>query len=124
MFQARYAEIKFAAARLKEFDWVDQNNLYLVGQSEGGMTVGAYQGDEYRGRVISGDDCEEGLYDPENTMVIASTGGDKWVEDGGFACRMTRPKKLTLVDGAAHFTFVYPEANRDVMRFLKEMLSQ
>ncbi len=69
--QMRQEEIHHAAYRVRRMRWVDRNNLFLMGHSQGGSAVASYQGDEFRARVISGSICGRGVLMPPGTPALA-----------------------------------------------------
>ena len=88
----RRADAGYAIASAKLLPWVDADNVFLVGQSEGGMTVASFSSDDPRhavkARVIGGDHCGRfGLKAPRSEPVLAIFGSedstyDPWGPDG------------------------------------------
>src|SRR5207244_2723451 len=58
VFDFRMAELSYALQQLRQFDWVDRDNLYLVGVSEGGVAAALYRGDDVKARVIAQWNCQ------------------------------------------------------------------
>jgi hypothetical protein len=56
-FRYRNEEIRYAANRVLELPFVDHRRLFLIGDSEGGLAVANYAGDEFTGIVIGDWDC-------------------------------------------------------------------
>lgn len=89
VFDFRLAELSYALQQLRGFDWVDRDNLYLIGVSEGGVAAAVYRGDEVRARVILQWDCQgpavmRGIAAPPQTPVLAMLrSGDPWYSRGG-----------------------------------------
>ncbi len=52
LIEARHADVKFAAERLKASAWADPARLVLAGFSNGAQTTATYAGDEFKARVI------------------------------------------------------------------------
>ena len=76
VYDFRLTEISFALDRLKQLPWVDQNRLYLIGVSEGGVAVALYRGDEFRARVIAQWTCMgaplvQGIFAPRDEPVLS-----------------------------------------------------
>lgn len=72
--ELRPAEAKYAMARVREQTWADQDNIFLMGHSEGGM--GAYLTPElgFKGVIVSGFICSisGGLRAQSATPVLAN----------------------------------------------------
>ncbi|RXK12498.1 hypothetical protein CP965_07895 [Halarcobacter mediterraneus] len=58
----RQAEIVFNINKIKNFDFIDKNNIFLMGNSEGGLAAAAYKGKEFKARIITAYSCENGYY--------------------------------------------------------------
>lgn len=56
----RLAEVRYALERIGEFPWVDRDNLFLFGHSQG-ATAAAYVGRGFRGRIVTGTRCSRGI---------------------------------------------------------------
>jgi dienelactone hydrolase len=112
----RFSEIRFAAEQLREARWADRDNLFLMGHSEGGTYVAAYRGDEFKARIVTGDDCGIGLSYPAATLVVYST-RDYWVRN----MNCIGAKKMLSIDSAVHDVTIFQEAQRAIREFLIEM---
>jgi dienelactone hydrolase len=88
VFDFRLAELSYALQQLRGLDWVDRDNLYLVGVSEGGVAAAIYRGDDVRARVILQWDCQgpavmRGIAAPPQTPVLTMLRtGDPWYSRG------------------------------------------
>lgn len=86
VFDFRLAEISYAVDRLKLEPWVDQDNMFLMGGSEGGVAAALYRGDEFAARIIFQWTCHgaplvRGLAGPAHTPVLAVVNkGDPWYQ--------------------------------------------
>ncbi len=95
VYDFRLTEISFGLDRLHQLAWVDRDNLFLIGISEGGVAAALYRGDEFRARVIaqwtcSGASIVEGIGAPPNEPVLAIVyDGDPWYD----------PKRTNLQKG-------------------------
>ncbi|AXX93371.1 hypothetical protein CPU12_08430 [Malaciobacter molluscorum LMG 25693] len=58
----RLAEIFYNIKKLKEFEFIDFNNIFLMGSSEGAHAVSKYKGNEFKGRIIAAYSCEKNYY--------------------------------------------------------------
>ena len=114
---ARMAEIGFALARLKQLRWVDQGNLFLVGQGEGGEYAARYDGTEFRGRVAPGAVCDRGQGRSTPLFVIVSQ-NDSMLEDTPTKCEGA--DSFMEVEGSAHWVWVYPASRMALLDFLLE----
>jgi poly(3-hydroxybutyrate) depolymerase len=68
----RAAEARYAAERVLELPWVDAENLFLVGHSEGGAGAAAYRGRQFNAIVISAYGCPDGIASSIPTLVVAA----------------------------------------------------
>ncbi len=53
VYDMRMTELSFALDRLLKSEWVDKDNIYLFGTSEGAVPVALYRGDEPAGRILA-----------------------------------------------------------------------
>jgi dienelactone hydrolase len=84
VYDFRLTEVSFGLNRLQYMDWIDPNNLFLIGISEGGVAAALYRGDEFRARVIAQWTCRgapivEGLAAPVDEPILAIVNdADPW----------------------------------------------
>ena len=76
VYDFRLAELTFAVERLGEAAWADLDNLFLIGNSEGGVAAALFRGDVFNARVITQWTCQgapivRGLSAPPRTPVLA-----------------------------------------------------
>ena len=76
VFDFRQAEINYALDNLWQQPWVDWDNLFLVGVSEGGLATAHYRGDYFRARVITQWTCQgaplvQGISAPDDTPILS-----------------------------------------------------
>jgi poly(3-hydroxybutyrate) depolymerase len=76
IYDFRTAELTYALERLPEQSWVDLDNLFLIGASEGGVTAALFRGDVFNARVIaqwtcSGAPLVAGIDAPRRTPILA-----------------------------------------------------
>jgi dienelactone hydrolase len=81
VYDLRLAEISYALHRMSNLSWIDFDNLFLVGTSEGGVATAHYRGEEFRAHVISQWTCNgahrvRGLAMPAATPVLAIVSAD------------------------------------------------
>ncbi len=58
----RQAEIHYNLGKLKNVSFIDEEHLFLMGNSEGGLAAAAYKGREFKARIITAYSCENGYY--------------------------------------------------------------
>lgn len=58
----RQAEIHHNLEKLKELKFIDLKNIFLMGNSEGGLAAAYYKGKEFKGRIVTAFSCEESYY--------------------------------------------------------------
>jgi dienelactone hydrolase len=81
--QMRKAEIMHALNRAVELPWVDKDNIFLIGHSQGGGLVAGYSGPvKIRGRIILNGGCNTGLggdgMQDDEALLTFDTGRDPW----------------------------------------------
>jgi len=135
VYEFRLAEVAFALQRVAELEWVDRNNLFLIGSSEGGVAAALYRGDEFNARVIAQWTCNgapivRGLGAPAGEPVLAIVHrGDPWYrpgrtrgQDGDCGQFMgDRPssRSIVLSGSGAHNVFTEPGNVATVVAFLE-----
>ena len=60
--KVRLAEIYYNIAQLKKFNFLDLENIFLMGSSEGALAAAKYKGTEFKGRIVAAYACENGYY--------------------------------------------------------------
>ncbi len=58
----RLAEIEYAVAKLQRLPIVDRDNIFLMGNSEGGLAAAIYKSDAFKGRIITAFSCESSYF--------------------------------------------------------------
>jgi len=81
VFDFRLVEISYALQRMAALPWINNDRLYLVGTSEGGVAAALYRGEEFRSRVIAQWTCHglpfvRGLAAPPGEAVMAIVRSD------------------------------------------------
>ena len=134
-FKLRNRELLQARNELLKLQWLDQRRVFLMGHSEGGMTVSRTRVDSFRGVIASGYWCHQKLEVKHGAAPFLFL---NWREDPWFAERATfrnpticqqladqRPGTTqVLLDGRGHATSGSPEAKEAVERFLKAALTE
>ncbi len=109
--QMRLAELENAMAQIAKLPWVDKDNIFLMGHSQGGGVVAAYDGPmKVRGRIILNGYCNDvwgnGLRDDE-ALLTFDTGRDPWFrtypsECRAFVLRRDNGKSIYEGNGVTH----------------------
>ncbi len=60
--KVRQAEIHYNLEKLKEIPFIDQSQIFLMGNSEGGLAAAAYDKRRFKARIITAYSCENGYY--------------------------------------------------------------
>ncbi|MAR79076.1 MAG: hypothetical protein CMM18_02465 [Rhodospirillaceae bacterium] len=76
IYDFRSAELTYALEKISEIPWIDFNNLFLFGASEGGVTAALFRGNVFNGRVITQWTCTgapliEGIDAPKNEPILS-----------------------------------------------------
>ncbi len=81
VYEFRLAELAYALDRIDGLAWVDKDNLFLIGSSEGGVAAALYRGDEFKARVITQWSCNgaaivRGIAAPPAEPILAIVHAD------------------------------------------------
>ena len=131
--QLRPAEAEFALSKVKELEWADKNNIFLMGFSEGGMAAHNVNADGFAGIVMSGFPCAlRGPIKsaPDTPMLVLNWRLEpNFVRMDGSSYQQCSEKPFwkfrtksteVLLDGRGHFNVDEPIARNAVLNFLKE----
>ena len=113
----RTAEAKFAAERAKDLPWVDANNLFLIGHSEGGKGAAAYHGDQFNAIAISGASCKNGVA-PNIPTLIAVSQDDAQLRSSDRIC--LGAEERVILPGSLHYMLRNKEVADRVIKFFTE----
>ncbi|MEA2019726.1 MAG: dienelactone hydrolase family protein [Campylobacterota bacterium] len=58
----RIAEIAYNHKKLKKLDFIDNKNIFLMGNSEGGLAVAIYKEGNFRARIVTAFSCESSYF--------------------------------------------------------------
>ena len=121
----RQEEIHHAAYRVRRIRWVDRKNLFLMGHSQGGTAVAAYEGDGFKAHVISGSVCWRGVRSPRGTPILALySKNDPWRRNRPADQCLRRARawgvrvEFHLFEGRAHNLSRNERARRLILDFL------
>lgn len=129
--ELRPAEAVFVLDELTRLPWVDKNNVFLMGHSEGGMATALAKDHRYAGRIISGYKCVKGgIKGPKDTPVLVINWEiDPWFDrqnavttqcaDQKFWQKRTNATQLIL-RGKGHSTANDANAREAVVKFIQE----
>lgn len=139
VYDFRSAELTYALERIHQLAWVDLENLFLIGASEGGVTAALFRAKVFNARVIvqwtcTGAPLVEGLDAPRDTPILAIVREDDPYyaptntpgQQGHCGLYMEgriagRSLILPAASGpAAHDVLVDPEAMDAIVAFLNE----
>jgi dienelactone hydrolase len=138
VYSFREAELIYALQRLAEQPWVDLENLFLIGSSEGGVTAALYRGDDFNARVIAQWTCAgaplvRGIAAPEGTPILAIVrSGDPWYDDrhaigqqgdcGRYLKDRPGSRSIVLRGSGEHGVFDDPAMTDEVIAFFERNL--
>lgn len=130
----REEEINYAVEQIKTLKWVDQDKVFLMGHSEGGIATANTFNTFFKGYIISGWTCTH-KFDPsldgikiskeKPTLAVAFI-DDSWRKgsprEGKCINKSAGMKKFQQQDlqGSNHDTYYHPDARKSVKQFLKE----
>jgi dienelactone hydrolase len=126
VYRMRLEELGYAREQIGKASWADKERIYLMGHSEGGITVSLSTRDDFRAAVISAWHCgTTGIRVPASVPLLAiDHQSDPWFPNeagGGCAAKFgerQNAKTLTL-PGAGHGTFEGP-APETVAAFFRQ----
>lgn len=126
----RPAEAEFAIQKVREQEWADKDNIFLMGHSEGGMAVGFSRHLDVNGIIISGWTCFRGVRSkPDTPLLVINWDRDPWFEkpDRPYSQCSDKPfwKNKTvaqevILPGKGHATGYEETARNAVAKFLKD----
>ncbi len=136
VYDFRLVEISYALQRMALLTWINNDRLYLIGTSEGGVAAALYRGEEFRARVIAQWTCHglpfvRGLAAPAGEAVMAIVrSDDPWYQPdrttgqlghcGAFFKTPKRSRSLVIDGGDAHDIWGHKGAMAAVLEFLRD----
>lgn len=124
----RLEELERALQGVKGFAWVDANNLFLFGHSQGSNAVAYYDGAAFKARVMTGTRCSRGYRAPVDEPALAvSSVEDPWFRGRPVKCLDyvgSTAIKVVMLEGKTHVTAREPEGRRAILEFLGRHMSR
>ncbi len=124
--QLRRAELAYAVEQVRKLPWVDQDNLFGWGHSEGTFGMAPYSGNVFKARVITGHGCRDGLGAKEPTLAIISA-KDPFAKKWRSSCErfVSSKKNLTYLEipGTEHNAAQTEEGKRAFLQFIRRHIT-
>lgn len=125
----RLAEANYAYKEAYNLPWIDKQNIFLMGFSEGGKGVANYSQGGLAGRIILGWTCnagwgeDGGVFGPDNEPIFAAVASkDPWYThftNVGDCGRFGKNIESIVVDSSRHDVQTLPEIKEKILKFLK-----
>lgn len=120
----RPKEARYTLSKVKEQVWADKDNIFLMGQSEGGMSATRVKSNGFKGIIISGFHCVLGVNaDPSTPILALNHESDPWFHTPTRCSENwgdRQNSKEVVLPGTGHSTVYSTTANRAVIDFLKQ----
>ena len=129
----RLAEAYHVYRHALTLHWVDRDNIFLMGLSEGGIATARYPYGDLAGRVILGWTCTtgwweyEGLAGPMDEPILSVVAvDDPWYTDPGLAgdcgdfMHNRKNSESLVIEGLYHDVLSLPNVQKKVLQFLKD----
>jgi dienelactone hydrolase len=129
-FKLRNQELRYARNELLKLSWLDKNKIYLMGHSEGGMTVSRTPVEGFRAVIASGYWCNKRLEikHGDAPFLFLNWEDDPWFRDRAenrnpkLCERLAKIRGVSeqvLLPGQGHATSLSAEAKLAVKKFLQ-----
>lgn len=138
VYDFRLAELTFALERMGDLDWIDFDNLFLIGTSEGAVATALFRAEVFNARVIAQWTCQgaplvRGIDAPAGTPILSIVGVDDPYYDaantpeqqghcGAFMAGRPQSRSFILPEGAGHNIYDDPRAVGEIIAFMGEHL--
>lgn len=133
----RLSELNMVRQRIKQFSWVDQDNIFAAGHSMGGLTLRQYPGMEFRALALMGAPCQlsrqmgapAGVHANKAMPLISIMGSaDEWYpyiripaeHCGAYREMQAENRKGILLKGIPHDVSADPTALPMVIEFFQK----
>lgn len=124
----RHEELERALVGLKSFSWVDWNNIFLFGHSQGSNAVASYPGNAFKGRIMSGTRCAIGYKGPaEEPALAVYSENDPWRKGRPIKCLDyvgTTGMQVLGLTGDLHVVAKDPVAKARMLEFFKSLITR
>ena len=124
----RLEELDRALVGLKGFSWVDWNNIFLFGHSQGSNAVASYPGSAFKGRIMSGTRCSTGYKGPaEEPALAVYSENDPWRKGRPIKCLDyvgTTGMQVLGLTGDLHVVAKDPAAKARMLEFLERLITR
>ena len=140
VYDFRLAELTFALERMGELDWIDFDNVFLVGTSEGAVAAALFRAEVFNARVLTQWTCQgaplvRGIDAPPATPILAIVGADdpyyaaantpqQQGDCGVFMADRPESRSFVLPEGAGHNIYDDPRAVGEIIVFMGEHLKR
>lgn len=134
VYDFRLAELTFALERLGEAPWADLEDLFLIGNSEGGVAAALFRGDVFNARVITQWTCQgaplvRGIAAPPDTPILAIVRANDPFYDarntpeqkgdcGAYLADRKGSQSVVLTAGEVHDVYSEPTAVGTILDFI------
>jgi len=128
----RLAEANYAHQAANNLPWVDKDNIFMMGFSEGGITVAKYRHGGLAGRIILGWTCNSGRHEyegisgsPDEPVLAVVASNDPWYSgtpnSGNCSNWMSsrRNAESVVVNVDFHHVQSLPEVKEKILKFLE-----
>jgi len=117
----RIEELGYALEKIRGLSWVDQERVFLVGVSEGGAAVAAWDQPGFTAHIIVANNCNGNRpHAPEGTPVLAIIGEFDSISEGS-GCDVQRSvsgSSSVVIPGGQHDISKMPETEQAIDAFL------
>jgi dienelactone hydrolase len=117
-------DLDYGFEMIRELPWVDQDRIVLMGISQGGYAVAAWNRFGFAAHIILAATCGgKQPQAPAGTPVLAVVGG-KDVNSNGQSCKVSRQPKGSrsiVIPEAPHGISDLPETERAIEEFLNSL---
>lgn len=124
----RLEELERALAGLKDYPWVDWNNIFLFGHSQGSNAAAAYPGNVFKGRIMSGTRCSTGYQGPASEPALAVySENDPWRKGRPIKCLDyvgTTGMQVLGLAGKLHVVAKDPAARARMLEFFGKLMTR
>ena len=134
VYDFRQAELTFALEQLGGAPWADIDNLFLIGNSEGGVAAALFRGDVFNARVITQWTCQgaplvRGIAAPPDTPILAIVRQNDPFYDsrntqaqngncGAYLAGRPDSRSIVLASGEVHDVYNEPAAVEAILDFI------